>query len=132
MYTNFSAAGQASFVFAENSPIPFGDGPSWNLVDTSHADILGFTGSSEILIPVGTHTILIDASLNLDCRGFGTCDFTNTGRFKFGAPPSGLTWTSESGVFLSASSVSPVPEPATAATFGVAVIAGWMVRRLRR
>jgi hypothetical protein len=72
-------------------------------------------------IPTGETSLGVGALLHLDCRFGSTCDFGHTGAFTFGALPTGLTWTSESGTFLSAlgptdpggGSVGGVPEPAT-------------------
>lgn len=63
--------------------------------------------AATLIIPAGLASIDIDAQLTVDCRSGAICDFGHTSTFAFGALPSGLSWTSASGVFLSA-----VPEPA--------------------
>jgi hypothetical protein len=91
-------------------------------------------------IPTGETSMGIGALLHLDCRFASVCDFGNTGAFTFGALPTGLTWTSESGTFLSALETGPidpgvggVPEPAAWAMmilgFG---LVGTMARSRRR
>jgi hypothetical protein len=59
------------------------------------------------------------------------CDFLNTGQFTSLEVPDGVTWTSSSGVFLTAST-TPVPEPGTILLLlgGLAGLAGFL--RLRR
>ena len=65
-------------------------------------------------IPTGQTALGVRGSLNLDCRSASSCDFGHTGSFGFGALPTGLTYSSESGVFLTASAApGAVPEPAT-------------------
>lgn len=65
-------------------------------------------------IPTGETSLGVRGTLNLDCRGGSSCDFGNTGTFGFGPLPSGLTFGSASGVFLTANSApGAVPEPAT-------------------
>lgn len=89
-------------------------------------------------IPTGLTSLGIRGTLNLDCRGGSSCDFGNTGKFGFGDLPSGLSFSSASGVFLSANVTPPttppgaVPEPATWAMMiaGFGFIGGMM--RVRR
>ena len=68
--------------------------------------------STSFLIPTGETAIGIRGTLNLDCRGASSCDFGHTGLFRFGDLPSGLTFSSASGVFLSDTGPAGVPEPA--------------------
>lgn len=80
--------------------------------------------AATLFIPDALSSINIDALLDVDCRLGAICDFGHTATFGFGALPAGLSWTSESGVFLTASDQPPgtAPEPATLAllAFGLA------------
>lgn len=72
--------------------------------------------STSLIIPTGTSSIGLSASLNLDCRGASSCDFGHTGTFRFDDLPDGLTFSSASGLLLTGLQVPPtgaVPEPAT-------------------
>jgi len=66
-------------------------------------------------IPTGETSMGVGALLHLDCRFGSSCDFGHTGAFTLGDLPPGLSWTSESGTFLSALNTSGpgggVPEP---------------------
>lgn len=71
-------------------------------------------------IPTGLTSLGVRGLLNLDCRGGSSCDFGNTGTFGFGSLPTGLTYSSASGAFLTANTTPTtptqpggVPEPAT-------------------
>jgi len=55
-----------------------------------------------LLIPPGVVSITIDTLLSIDARSGAVVDYTNGVNFRFGDLPTGLTYTSESGVFLSA------------------------------
>lgn len=94
--------------------------------------LTGFIATT-LFIPTGMTTLGVGANLNLDCRAGAVCDFGHTGQFSFGALANGLSFTSESGTFLSAPPVAGgVPEPAS----GALMIAGFgftgaMLRRLR-
>ena len=112
-YMLFSTNG--IYHFAEYTGI---SGPP-NPADVAHGETFdnGFmTGfyQTTLSIPTGETTLGIGALLHLDCRSGSTCDFGHTGAIDFGALPTGLTWTSESGTFLSAQAPNGgVPEPAT-------------------
>ena len=115
----------AYMIFSTNGIYHFAEyngfaGPP-NPDDVSHGQTFdgGFmTGfyQTTLSIPTGETTLGVGALLHLDCRFGSTCDFGHTGAIAFGDLPTGLTWTSESGTFLSALDTSGpsdgVPEPA--------------------
>ena len=118
-YGTFGGAGVSFFTFA---PAGNNDAGAWT---TSSIDPWSGLISATLLLPPGEASIDIIASLSLDCRTGAICDYQNTSTFRFGALPDGLTWTSDSGVFLSA-----VPIPATAWLLAGA-LAGLRVTRRR-
>jgi hypothetical protein len=91
--------------------------------------------STTFVLPTGLSRVGFDLRLILDCSEVGTiCDFGHTGKFGFAALPTGLSYTSASGNFLTG--VAPtggVPEPASwamlIAGFG---LTGANLRRRRR
>jgi hypothetical protein len=89
-----------------------------------------------LAIPTGASRLGFDLKLNLDCSGAGSsCDFSHTSTFGFGALPTGLTFSSESGAFLVGNPVGDaVPEPATWAMMivGFGVIGGSTRYRRRK
>lgn len=88
--------------------------------------------STSILVPTGETSIGLAAYLSLDCRGGSSCDFGHTSAFSFDALPSGLSFSSASGLFLTANQATgAVPEPATWAMMigGFGMIGGAMRRR---
>ena len=118
-----AAFDDANGVYAINSgnggvPI-FGDANHWHTEALGSG--VGALMSTTLLIPTGDSTMGLQALFNLSCRSADQCDFGHTATFGFGALPTGLTFTSESGTFLSAVSgpidpgggVGGVPEPAT-------------------
>lgn len=103
----------------------------------------GFTSgafSTDIIIPVGVSQLGFSLFLDLGCRQRQiTCDFGNSGLFRFAALPDGLSFTSASGTLFSAFATPPgdpnaVPEPATWAMliFGFALIGGVVRRKKSR
>jgi hypothetical protein len=65
-------------------------------------------------IPTGETSLGVRGVLNIDCRGGSSCDFGHTGTFGFGDLPTGLSYSSASGFFLTANThPGAVPEPAT-------------------
>ncbi len=99
----------------------------------SAGHLTGFIATT-LFIPTGLTTLGVGADLNLDCRAGAVCDFGHTGQFSFGALANGLSFTSESGTFLSAApSVGPpgVPEPASWALMisGFGLVGAAMRRR---
>lgn len=97
---------------------------SWALVEGT-ATSKHFRG---VLMVLGDNLNFdIVTTLNLGCSGSTSCDFGNSAHLRFELP-AGVTFTSESGLLLTA-----VPEPAPAALLlaGLAVL-GWLERRRRR
>lgn len=94
--------------------------------------IVAGTFSTMLAIPTGYSKLGFAFTLALDCRGRGvTCDFGNTGAFSFGDLPTGLSYTSDSGVLFSAlSAPGPVPEARSWAMMiaGLAMV-GALMRR---
>lgn len=79
-----------------------------------------FGGSlfTTIAIPIGMSQLGFAFTLDVGCRvSNSACDFGNTSSFHFGDLPTGLSWTSQSGVLFSALGTGPqpgsVPEPAS-------------------
>lgn len=103
-YYGTSPSGGDYFTFAPHGGNP--DGAWRTSLGAGESGLIAAT----LIIPPGTGAIDIDALLEVDCRFGAICDFGHTSTFGFGALPSGLTWTSESGVFLTAAAV---PEPGT-------------------
>jgi hypothetical protein len=95
-----------------------------------------------LYVPTGLTTLNLQGELQIFCIGTGICDFTNTAALRFGALPEGLSFTSQSGVFLTGlgspgdggggGTPGAVPEPASwammIAGFG---LVGAAVRRRR-
>lgn len=83
--------------------------PSTGWVSTSVID--GVNGASETFegvfaVPTGTSSESLNAYLNIGCE-MSTCDFSHTGAFSIGALPGGVSFTSSSGVLLSATAPEP-------------------------
>ena len=79
-----------------------------------------------------TDTLAIQLELDLQCQADASCDVSHTGAVSFVLPPN-VTFTSQSGVFLS-QPLTAAPEPAYSAVpgFGLLGIAILLRRRNRR
>jgi hypothetical protein len=121
-----------SYELFANTPVPYGSSAGWDLTDISDDLTMGIRIASELIVPTGTHSMNVNARLDLDCRAMASCDFGNTAKFSFGDLPTGLTYTSDSGVFLSAVAPTAVPEPATTAMLGLGMGALAAARWRRR
>ncbi len=86
---------------------------------TPGSGLFGGAVSTTISIPAGTSQLGFALTLDIACGVLNSvCDFGQTSAFNFGALPTGLTYTSQSGVLFSALTpvgpiVGGVPEPAS-------------------
>ena len=136
-YANHLGGAQYKYYGSAISPIGgygFAFPPHGNNLDGAWRTSMGVESgliSATLIIPAGTGAIDIDALLEVDCRSGAVCDFGHTSTFSFGALPAGLSWTSESEVFLSAAAI---PEPATWVSMaaGLLVLALAVRRRTER
>lgn len=116
-----------------SGPVPDGQSSHWFTADNSVGGMIDGLISTTLLIPAGESSLGLGAYLGLDCRGGSNCDFGHTSLFRFGALPTGLSWTSQSGVFLTdigAGTPGGVPEPAAwGMMIGGFAFAGGMLRR---
>jgi hypothetical protein len=95
---------------------------------------IGALFSGTLVVPSGISTLDIATLLNIDCRTGADCDFSHTAAFSFGALPSGLSFTSSSGAFLTApTGGGTAPEPGTwGPVSGGLLAAGILCRRKER
>ncbi len=102
--------GGCQFSYSGQFGSGFGFQPSGNNMYGSWivTPVGNFSGliKSTLIVPSGVVSITIRTYLSLDCRTGAVCDYPDGAKFRFGTLPGGLSWTSESGVFLSA--VAPV------------------------
>ncbi len=107
--------------------VPLGSSSHWS---TALNGPSGAILSTQLIIPTGISTMGVSAALNLNCRVGDQCDYGHTGTFAFGNLPNGLSFTSESGTFLSGAP-GPVPEPTVWAMMiaGLSLMGAMMRRR---
>lgn len=94
---------------------------NWTIIENAGHDpaagLFDFRMSVTFWVPPGETTLAVNPRFQIiQCGSDVTlCDFGNTASFRFGATPDGLSWASESGVFLSAigGGGGVIPEPAT-------------------
>ena len=82
-----------------------------------------------IVVPTGETSLGFKTYLNLSARGAASADFGHTAQFSVGPLADGLSYTTASGIFLTA---SPVPEPAAWAMMlcGFALVSGAVRHRV--
>lgn len=100
---------------------------------SSVAPRVGVRQSAVLSIPRGLSYLDVYARLALDCRVGASCDFGNSAQVAFGALPTGLSFTSDSGAFLTDTGTgSAVPEPGTWAMLSGGILAIVLRRRFLR
>lgn len=93
--------------------------------------VFGGTASVSFILPPGESDLALSFVLSVSCRVFNSsCDFGNTSSLAFSPLPTGVSYRSQSGVFLSGLA-APVPEPSSAA-FMLAGLAGLVAVAKRR
>lgn len=124
----------------------YGDGSLWHEVSgATDADVeLGLFGNPtngvfggaaalDFTLPPGESDFVFSFNLYVQCKSpNAACDFGNTGTLAFGALPQGVSFRSQSGVFLTGLTTGTVPEPATWALALVPLGVMWARRRSRR
>lgn len=99
--------------------------PGWGIF--TNASQGGFNYSGTINATDG-EAIPLTAALSLACVSSETCDFSHTAAISFNLP-SDVSFTSDSGVFLTQTGASPVPEPAGFALMGTVLVALGIFRK---
>lgn len=120
---------ESLFNFQDADGVVTNTQPSEGWVSTSI--IPGGNGTSETFegtfaIPTGVSTDSLNAYLEASCL-MATCDFSNTGQFSIGGLPGGVSFTSSSGVLLTAAT----PEPNSWMLCLAAIAAAVLVKRGR-
>jgi MYXO-CTERM domain-containing protein len=112
---------------ASNTTQFYGDGTLWHeFFNGTEADrdlslfgdptdgVFGGSASLDFILPPGESDFVFSFNLYVQCRSSNAaCDFGNTGKLAFGALPQGVSFRSQSGVFLTGLNVGTVPEPAS-------------------
>jgi hypothetical protein len=90
---------------------------------------VGALFSGTLVVPSGLSILDIATRLDIDCRTGADCDFSNTAAFSFGALPTGLSYTSSSGAFLTGAPAAEAPEPGTWAMLSMGLLTIGFLRR---
>lgn len=87
----------------------------WNIDQAGNdpaSGIFDYDLTMTLWVPTGETTLFLGAWLNVGpCTGTGVCDFGNTASLRFGPLAAGLTFSSQSGKFLTGLDVPPPPPP---------------------
>jgi hypothetical protein len=123
-----STCGEISYGFngGSNQIIEDGGWVSQNIISESadsfiFSGVYALSGSSDVLP--------IELELKAECQGDASCDLSHTGAVGF-TLPSNVTFTSQSGVFLTQPLTTATPEPSYAAVIGLGI--GGIVMLTRR
>jgi hypothetical protein len=103
------------------------------------AALIDYNVNVSLIVPKGLTSLGVGARFNMSCEGFFNCAFADTAGFSFSDLPDGLSFTSQSGVFLSGlgnpgggNTPGVIPEPASWAMMIVGfAIVGAATRRRR-
>jgi hypothetical protein len=90
---------------------------------------IGAQVSGTLVVPSGISMLDIATRLDIDCRFGANCDFSNTSAFSFGALPTGLSYTSSSGAFLTGAPAAAAPEPGIWAMLSMGLLTIGFLRR---
>jgi len=107
---------------------------SANCCDLGNSVPLPHTFGGTVLGVQSGQTLVLQASIQAAIIGNGTIDFGNTATISFDLP-TGVTFTSQSGVFLTQSpTADPIPEPSTILLFGtgIAGLGAWRYRKRKK
>jgi hypothetical protein len=130
MQTNFDASGQVTdFHFNGTAP-----DHRFSRFGTPGNGLFGGTASVLFDLPAGVSNIAFAFTLYVQCRVYDSaCGFGNTSSLSFDPLPQGVSFTSQSGVFLT-TSTPPIPEPGTWALMlaGLAWVGVQQRRRVAR
>ena len=123
--------GNIDYVYdtADNPPSfsPTSGGWVTSSVTSESPDSLIFSGT--YALSGASDTLPISMLLSLDCVGDSSCDVSHTGAVTF-LLPSDVTFTSQSGVFLTSAAAAPEPGYPALAGFGL-ILMGFAAQRRR-
>jgi len=104
-------SGHGRRFYTNGALLPPGAGPTWTSAEVGTS---GGRFDSVLTLPVGVSSIRIANSLDIDCRGGTSCDYSLGGaQFVLGELPAGITLASFSGAFLGAPRPSATPSALT-------------------